>query len=195
MTRTRAYWSRNPPDRIRAAQDGLLRELSDRNVDLLIAWRWGLIGDERFAFEFLYDDSYVVVASPKSRWARRRKIELAELVSEPWALQPPESALGSLLREAFRSKGLEYPRATVVAMPGEVRTRLLETGRFLTLFPASAFRFSTDPLKLKVLPVQLPPARLPIGIVTLKNRSLSPVAQLFIEHAREVAKPFAKTKR
>ena len=65
----------------------------------------------------------------------------------------------------------------------------------LTLFPASAFRFSTDPLKLIVLPVKLPPVRLPIGIVTLKNRSLSPVAQLFIEHAREVAKPFAKTKR
>jgi len=31
----------------------------------------------------------------------------------------------------------------------------------------------------------------PVGIVTLKNRTLSPVAQLFIEHAREVAKPLA----
>jgi hypothetical protein len=35
---------------------------------------------------------------------------------------------------------------------------------------------------------------MPIGIVTLKNRTLSPVAQLFIEHAREVAKPLAKRK-
>jgi len=34
----------------------------------------------------------------------------------------------------------------------------------------------------------------PIGIVTLKNRTLSPVAQLFIETAREVAKPLAKRK-
>ena len=30
--------------------------------------------------------------------------------------------------------------------------------------------------------------------VTLKNRTLNPIAGLFIEHAREVAKPLAKKK-
>jgi hypothetical protein len=44
------------------------------------------------------------------------------------------------------------------------------------------------------LPVELPMARRPNGIVTLKNRTLSPVAQLFIDCAREVAKPLAKRK-
>jgi len=34
----------------------------------------------------------------------------------------------------------------------------------------------------------------PIGILTLKNRTPSPVTRLFIEHAREVAKPLAKRK-
>jgi hypothetical protein len=42
------------------------------------------------------------------------------------------------------------------------------------------------------LPVELPLAHDPIGIFILKNRALSPVAQLFIKHAREVAKPLAK---
>jgi hypothetical protein len=32
----------------------------------------------------------------------------------------------------------------------------------------------------------------PVIVVTLKNRTISPVAQLFIKCAREVAKPFAK---
>jgi hypothetical protein len=35
-------------------------------------------------------------------------------------------------------------------------------------------------------------ACLPVGIVTLKNRTLSPVARLFIEQAHEAAKSFAK---
>ena len=48
--------------------------------------------------------------------------------------------------------------------------------------------------EIKVLPVELPMARVQNGIVTLKNRTLSPVAQLFIDCAREVAKPLAKTK-
>jgi hypothetical protein len=38
-------------------------------------------------------------------------------------------------------------------------------------------------------------ARLPIGIITLKNRTLGPVARLFIEQAREVAKPLAARKQ
>jgi hypothetical protein len=32
----------------------------------------------------------------------------------------------------------------------------------------------------------------PIGIVTLKNRTLGPTARLFIEHARDVAKSSSK---
>jgi hypothetical protein len=44
------------------------------------------------------------------------------------------------------------------------------------------------------LPVELPTAPVPVGIIILRNRSLSPTAQLFIEHAREVAKPLAKRK-
>jgi hypothetical protein len=45
-----------------------------------------------------------------------------------------------------------------------------------------------------VPPVEFPMGGLPLGIVTLKNRTLSPVARLFIEQAREVAKPLAKRK-
>jgi hypothetical protein len=37
-------------------------------------------------------------------------------------------------------------------------------------------------------------ARVPSGIVTLKNRTLSSVAQLFVDSARKVAKPLAKRK-
>jgi hypothetical protein len=33
-----------------------------------------------------------------------------------------------------------------------------------------------------------------IGVVTLKTRTLSPVAEIFIEHAREVAKQAAAKK-
>jgi hypothetical protein len=37
---------------------------------------------------------------------------------------------------------------------------------------------------LKGLPVDLPAQPWPVAIVTLKNRTLSPVVQLFIDHLR-----------
>jgi DNA-binding transcriptional LysR family regulator len=171
--------------------DSLYRELSERNVDLLVARRVAPFTEDKFGFENLYNDSYVVVAGLQSPWVRRRNIALAELVNEAWLLPPPDRALGPVFLETFRACGLDYPRAVVFTVPPEVRLNLLETGRFLTIVPMSVLRFSKHP-EIKVLPVELQHARVPIGIVTLKSRSLSPVAQLFIEHAREVAKPLAR---
>jgi hypothetical protein len=44
---------------------------------------------------------------------------------------------------------------------------------------------------LKVLPVDIPVRPWPVTIVTLKNRTLTPVVERFIACAREVAKSMA----
>jgi DNA-binding transcriptional LysR family regulator len=172
----------------------LHRELAERNVDLLIVRGSGPVADPRYEFEFLFDDSYVVAAGAQNQWVRRRRIEIAELANELWVLPPPDSVIGSIVMDAFRASGLGYPRVSVVTDCPHMRISLLATGRFVTIFPASAFRFLAKRSELKVLPVELPMARRPNGIVTLKNRALSPVAQIFIDCAREVAKPLAKRK-
>ena len=180
---------------VTAYLEPLRRELSERNVDLLIVRRFGPTADERLDFEFLFDDSYVVAAGAQNQWVRRRRIELAELASEPWTLPPPKSVIGSIAIEAFRACGLDYPRTTVVTDSPAVRISLLATGRFVTIFPASVLRFPTIRSEIKVLPIKLQMAHVQNVIVTLKNRALSPVAQLFIDRAREVAKPLARRKR
>jgi DNA-binding transcriptional LysR family regulator len=96
--------------------------------------------------------------------------------------------------KAFRAYGLHYPRAIVFSDSPHVRMSLLATGRYLSIFPVSALRFPTPRPDVRVLPVDLPLIRVPVGIVTLTNRAPSPVAQLFIEHAREVARPLTKRK-
>jgi DNA-binding transcriptional LysR family regulator len=172
----------------------LHRELAERNVDLLIIRGSGPIADPRYDFEFLFDDSYVVAAGAQNQWVRRRKIEIADLANELWVLPPADSVIGSIVMDAFRASGLDYPRVSVVTDCPHMRISLLATGRFVTIFPASAFIFLTKSSEIKVLPVELPRARRPNGIATLRNRALSPVAKLFIDCAREVAKPLAKRK-
>jgi DNA-binding transcriptional LysR family regulator len=176
-------------------QAGLLyRELTERNVDLLVARRFGNLADERLDFEILFSEAYVVAAAAQNPWVRRRKIELAELINEPWTLPPLDIWLGLVAAEAFRASGLDYPRVTVATAAPEMRISLLATGRFLSIFPDSVLRFPTGRPEIHVLPVKVPVPPLENGIVTLKNRTLNPVAKLFIEHAREVAKPLAKRK-
>jgi DNA-binding transcriptional LysR family regulator len=167
--------------------EGLYRELSIRNIDLLLTWELPSAADAQVNFEPLYDDSFVVVAGTGSAWSRKRKIKLAELVNEPWVLPPPDSSIGSIFAGAFRASGLRYPPRTVVALPHDIRMSFLATGRFLTMFHSSVIRFSNRHPGLKVLPIEVPIAPVLNGVVTLKSRTVSPVAQLFIEHARELA--------
>ena len=173
---------------VAATSEKLYSELHQRSVDFLITRRVGAFADERLGFEFLFDDCYVIAAGAQSPLVHRSKSTLADLTNEPWVLPPPDSPIGAAAREAFRAKGLKFPRVTVVTVPPDVRIRLLATGRFLTILPASALHFPTTESEIRILPVELPAARVPNGIVSLKNRTLSPVARLFIKHAREVAK-------
>ena len=175
--------------------DALHRDLHARNVDLLIARKLGSMADERESFEFLFEDPYIVVAGARHPWGRRRRIEPAELLDASWVLPPAASPPGSIAVEAFRSIGLDYPRVNVVASTPQVRMSLLATGRFLTIFSTSALRFSAKHPEFRVLPVKLPLARASIGIITLKNRTLSPAARLFIRYAHEVAKLMVKKSR
>jgi hypothetical protein len=52
-------------------------------------------------------------------------------------------------------------------------------------------QFAAKRWAIKALPIDLGVQAPPVGIVTLRNRTLSPVVQLFIECAREVAKSIA----
>jgi len=141
--------------------------------------------------EILWHEPHVVVAGMHSPWARRRRLKLADLMSETWTLPPPDSPFGSVVLAAFRSSGLELPR-TVVTSTLPVRNALLATGRFLTMVPRVVLAFPTKGSVLKQLPIELPMTRRPLGIITLKNRSLSPVAQRVMDCARALAKSTAK---
>ena len=63
---------------------------------------------------------------------------------------------------------------------------------YLTILPESALWFPAAHPRIKMAPVELSLRPMPIGIFTLKNRTLSPAARLFIDSVREVAKPPAK---
>jgi DNA-binding transcriptional LysR family regulator len=168
------------------------RELRERNVDLMLG-RVSGEPDDDLAAEVLYRDRMFVAASAASPWARRRKLALADLAGEPWVNAPADSIVGSYLADVFAAQGLPPPNISIVSFSMYLRNTLLGTGRYVALLPGSVLRFSAERFALRALPIRLPPANAPIAIVTLKHRTLSPVANLFVECAREVAKPIAKS--
>jgi DNA-binding transcriptional LysR family regulator len=134
----------------------------------------------------------VVAASAENPWVRRRRVHLADLIDESWTWSPPGTVVDRLVVEAFRASGLEPPRAIVYTDAINVRIRLAATRGFLIVVPASMLSLPAKHELLRRVPVELPTTRRQMGIITLRNRTLSPLAQLFIECARDIAKPLAK---
>jgi DNA-binding transcriptional LysR family regulator len=169
----------------------LYRELLERNVELVVARMIGALPDE-LAAEVLFYDSFAVLASAANPLTRRRKLTLADVIDEPWALLPSDSYFGALVADAFRSSGHEPPRATVETLSEYMKNDLLATGRFLTVLPSFMLKVPGRHPRLKALPIALPSTRAPIGLITLKGRTLTPLAQLFIENVRAITRPMAQ---
>src|SRR5262249_50895015 len=150
----------------------LRHELIERSVDLLIARKFGFIADDQLNFELLFEDLCVVAAGVQNPWARRRKIELAELMNEPWVLPPPGHARGAMYSGVFRASGLGSPGPTLLPAPPEVPLSFVAHGPFLSIFPDSVLTSPATRPGIKVLPIEVPTARVPNGIVTLKKRAL-----------------------
>jgi DNA-binding transcriptional LysR family regulator len=163
------------------------QNLRERRVDFIIG-RAFIRTDNDLHVETLFEEPLFVVAGSRSPWAKRRKLALPDLVGEPWVMAQPDTEVGAMVADALRTSGASMPQAAVVCSSIEMYWSLLATGQFLAVLPLSVLRFGVQRALIKILPVQLRMAPRPVGIVTLKNRTLSAAAHVLIAGIRETAR-------
>jgi DNA-binding transcriptional LysR family regulator len=74
----------------------------------------------------------------------------------------------------------------------ELTSTLVGSGGFVGLLPRSVVQSSSKRAGLKSLPVRFEDPHIAVGIVTIRNRTLSPLAQRFIDCAKEVTSSIPK---
>jgi DNA-binding transcriptional LysR family regulator len=171
----------------------LYRDVAERNIDLAVCRMIGNLPGELSA-ETLFHDSVAVMTTADNPLTRRRRLTLAGLMNEPWVLFPYESFFGGVIADIFRANRLEPPRLTVSTLSIHAQNELLATGRFLTVLPSFMLKVRGQRLRLKALPVALPNEPMPIGLITVRNRTLTPMAQLFIDNIRARVKTLTRAK-
>ena len=164
------------------------RELRERNVDVMLGRLFRPTVDDDIEVAVVGSDRFFVVAGAQSAWARRRKLSLAELIGEPWILNPLDNVVGSYFADVFHREGLALPSRQVVSFSLDVRMHLLATGRYLTILSRTVMQYNSERWSLRRLPIDLRTPDMPVAVFTLKNRTISPVVKLFIEHVQMQAK-------
>ena len=161
--------------------------LRERKMDLLVGRSTLAQGDDDLHSETLFEDSFTVVAGAQSPWARRRKVALTELLDEAWLYGEPGNATQARISETILAKTGRLPRVAMYTTSMSLRLAMLASGDYISCIPGSVYRYGAAGRPIKALPVDMA-LKLPVAILTLKNRTLSPAVKLFIESAREVAK-------
>jgi DNA-binding transcriptional LysR family regulator len=167
-------------------------ELRERNVDMLLGTLpRPSVADDLIA-ERLFDENIVVVGGIDSRWAHRRHIDFEDLKGEAWVLSPSDSVPGRMRAEILAANAMPMPKGAIFSLSIHLTIALAASGRLIALMPASVVRFNPGRHALKVLRVQLPPYRVPVGFVTVKNRTINPLARHFVACAQKAAAPLLK---
>jgi DNA-binding transcriptional LysR family regulator len=164
--------------------------LRERKVDLLLGSIARPFVEEDLDAQVVYEDRPFITAGPTNPLAQRRRVEVAELLEQQWAL-PGESILRSVLEEALEARGFGLPKIGVKSYSVHQRISLLATGRFVSADSRSVLRYNGAASFVILLPVDLPIRSWPVAVVTLKDRTINPVVQTFVDCVRDVSKPLA----
>lgn len=195
---TEGFMQEHPDVRVDVLQTGTVTsgfdELRKREIELLIGRLPLTTSSDDVVAEPLFQENMLVVTGSASKWSRRRRVELSELVDEPWVLPPAGSIPGQICVALFASCGMAFPRAKMETLSIHLQQTLVADGTCLTLLPRSLLHFAGKRLGLTAVKVNAPPQQSPVGIITLRNRTLSPLAQRFIDHVRIAAAPLTANK-
>jgi DNA-binding transcriptional LysR family regulator len=170
------------------------RELQQRSVDLVVTPTESLTLTNEMAAEVLFDDRQVVMASGTSKWARRRTCSLDALMKERWFAPPPESPIGAYIADCFRAAGFTPPHSQVTSFSVPLCLRMVEQEGYVAMLPISMLAEGAH-WNLRMLGVDIPQVPRPTGIVTIRNRTVGPLAHEFIATARLLAKALSRGAR
>jgi len=165
------------------------RELRERAVDLTLGPIVGAAATGDLEIETLFGDTLAVAAGKQNRWVGRRGVALQDLAEERWCLPPLDSAAGLRCVEAFRGNAMDLPKTNVTTMSVHLQIGLLSTQEYLTILPGSLIHFGAARLGIRKLPIKLDVPPQPVGIITLRDRTISSAAQIFVRFAREISRP------
>jgi DNA-binding transcriptional LysR family regulator len=166
--------------------DVMVPALRQTELDLVINYYMTVQTDDVLC-EHLYHDEYFVCAAATHRLAKRKRVELTDLVEESWTWADPSLGSQQKLRETFRDAGLPPPRVGLECRSTALRLRSAMQSDLLDFTSLAVIRQlgSTD---IAVLPVKELTWRRSVGLLRRKTNYVSRMTERLIGILRSLSK-------
>lgn len=176
---------------IDGGSDVLVPALRNGQLDLII----GFIPthpEEDIAQEDLLADAFVVFASADHRLAKFKRVTLADVARERWALGAANVPDWRWLHRVFEDNGLAPPEVAVETSATSLRLRAVASSELLGFAPRQYMLKVVPHLRLAELHVKELAWPCRLGVRYRKDAYLSPAARRLIEILKATAKEIAK---
>lgn len=160
--------------------EALLPAIRNGELDLIIS---GIpkAGDSDLTQERLWEEEFIVCAAANHPLARRKRVTLADLAGERWALASATTLSWQQMYRAFADNGLAPPRVAMEANFRLIRLQVIAQSGLLGFIPRWEMKQSAQRSRLVEIPVRELEWTRTLGVRYRKDAYLSPAARKFIE--------------
>jgi LysR family transcriptional regulator of gallate degradation len=142
--------------------------------------------------EVLFEDKLSIIARKGHPLTNKKQISFSELANQKWVLPSSQTPAWKILEETMKGHNVLMPQHAIqTSSLSIVRGLLIDSDR-VSLLSEHQIYYDIKCQLLEILSVEMTDTYRPIGITMRKNTQPSPVAKLFLDKIRKVAKNFKR---
>ena len=160
--------------------DVLIERLNQGKLDILIARLFAQHEKADLRYEMLTDEQVCAVARPGHPLFSGPTPMLGDVVECGWIVPPSGSVLRHRFDLMFQEDGLRAPNNVIETASLLFTTKMLQQSDMLSVVATDVARYYADHGLLAILPMALPCQMDSFGIITRRDRLLSPAAKVML---------------
>ena len=169
--------------------DVLMERLSQGKIDILVARLFAQHDKAELRYEVIAEEPACAVARPGHPLLSESRLDLRDVVGAGWIVPPAGSVLRHRFDLMFQEVGLQGPVNVIETSAMLFTTKMLQQSDMLGVIATDVARYYADHGILAVLPIALPCQMDAFGIITRRDRLLSPGASVMLKAIKAAALP------
>jgi len=167
--------------------DVLIERLNQGKLDILVARLFAQHDKTELRYEMLTDEPVCAIARPGHPLLVGATPTLADTVDAGWIVPPNGSVLRHRFDLMFQEEGLHAPINVIETASLMFTTKMLQQSDMISVVATDVARYYADHGMLAIVPMVLPCQMDSFGIITRRDRLLSPAAKVMLRSLKASA--------
>lgn len=169
------------------AAEILIPRLREARLDIVLGNVPASLGGRDLAFEPLLEETLVIVSRMGHPLTRKKRLAWKDVADSEWIVYPQETALRPLFEGLLSGAAAVEQQGVIETASVVATTMMLERTDMLAVMPHDVAEHYAERGLVAILKMKLPVTLGRIGIVSHRDRQLSPTAQAFMAEVRRIA--------